>query len=547
MLPIWQCAEDFLISPPEINSKIGYLIVKKSVSLPPVQKRLFILPQIDLLILQETDDAYILVYPAKKYSTVCIVPKYAKYMTKMIKDSALKKLSFRGGLEVDTMELILQKGEEFAVKKRVEGGYIAMVRCNDMNLPFFIPEDLNGVEFRKKSAFAKFAEKQNAKGLKYFNGTWMFQDKVAALQEKIKKLDARNAFIRDNLFKGAKSGVVVLKGRKVLHGKLKGNDSTHILFVSSGKDYWLGADDVEPLDFNIIIEYKKISKAQHLLAKANKFMESDMGLAKKNLQNALNQVSDIVEKDTKEYKDAAVIIQKTLSMLNKIDTSLKERNEVIYEYTVFPKYVVDYHLNAGNILLKRKFWIKPDQLCELCQAKGEISCTLCSGKGVTSGKCQDCEGTGKIKCLICDGTGWRECDICAGKGYIYKKGRTSQYFFGTGYYYPRYWRPGKVVTSGKNIAVIGPSPVFGGPYYSGTFMNFGDSSQTVKKVCWKCRGSGTLQCPKTRKCKKCKGHGLIYKVCIKCNGKKKLECPVCHSKGFTGKIQKVPNTIIKAR
>lgn len=543
--PFRQCADDNLIAPPEIESKIGYLTVAKNVALPPVSERLFILPQIDLLILEENDDAYMLVYPAKNYSTACVVPKYAKYTTIMIKDSAKKKLSFRGGLEVDTMELVLRKGEELSVKKKVKGGYIAMVRCNNQDLPFFVPDDLEGIEFKKESAFAKFAKSQNAKGLKYFNGTWMPADKVALLMEKNRKLDENKLFIWQNLIEGAKSGFVVLKDKKVLHGKLQGNDSTHILFAANGRDYWLGIDDVEPLDVKIILERGKVDTAQILLSKAQKLMQSDLGLAKKNLQDALSFANDNISgKDSYAAQIADSTLKESLSLFKQIDARLKEHNEVIYDYAVFPKYVVDYHLEAGDMLLKRKFWIKPNQCCGLCKTKGQITCTLCLGKGVTSKNCPACEGTGKVKCPICEGTGWRECNICGGKGYIYQKSRSSTFFVGTSCYYPSYWRPGRVVTSGRNIAVIGPSPVFCGPYFGGgTFMEMGNPDQAIKKVCWQCGGTGTLQCPKTRKCMECKGSGLIFEICIKCHGRKKLECPDCHGKGFIGKVQEVPKPV----
>lgn len=536
------CAESPMHNPPEVKSEIGYLTVEKQMPLPSVTERIFILPQVTLLLLQETDDAFKLVYPAKKYSSACTVPKYAKFTIMMIRDSKNKKVSFRGGLEVDTIPLVLKKGEELPVKEKVEGGYIALVQCNDEGLPFFIPEDLEGISFQKESAFAVFAKDQREKGLKYFNGVWMPIDKVKALTNRKKVLDEKKIAIWKDLKNGAEEGVVVLKNKKVLHGKLKGNDSSHILFQSSGKNYWLGIDDVEPLSFEQILMRGNIEKADGLIKIARKTADTDMGMARKRAEDAVSLVVKITKKNPYEHELGLKITDAARKLLHEIDNKLEVEQKVIYDNTVFPDYVVRYHKDMGHILLKRKFWIRPEQKCANCQASGAISCPVCKGKGRKAVTCIVCKGKGKIKCPKCEGSGWRVCNICGGKGYVYKKGSPRSYsYFGTGYYYPRYWRPGRIITNGRMIAMTAPSPVFCGPTFSGTYISSGGSGgNAVKAVCWKCGGTGTIQCPKYITCKACHGQGENWEICLECKGKKSVPCTKCRGKGFTGAVQKLP-------
>lgn len=68
----------------ETKSNMGYLLTTKKVKIPPQTKRLFIQPHFELIIMGENIDNYLLLYPAKDYSTACIVPKYAKYTTLIV-------------------------------------------------------------------------------------------------------------------------------------------------------------------------------------------------------------------------------------------------------------------------------------------------------------------------------------------------------------------------------------------------------------------------------------------------------------------------------
>lgn len=529
--------------PPEVESPIGYLNVVRETSLPPVADRLFIQPKVELFILLNEKDAYLLVYTGEKFSTVCRVPKYAKYTVLMIRDKTGRNVSFRGALEVDSVPVILHKGEELPIKEKVKGGYVALVRCDDRTLPFFVSDSLKGIVFEKKSAFAKFAEVQKEKGLRCVEGIWMPLDKAAVVLKNKRRVDAENARIWKGVVRGAENGVVVLKNDKILHGKLVGKVLSHFFFLAGGKYYWIGIEDVKPIPYEKIITLGRIDRAERLLDKSDKLIESDMGMALKHIQDALRLVAEIPKSDSIERKQSEKITRTALKMTKRIEKKLHDEYKVIYDYTVFPDYVVDYHLKMGHILFKRKFWIKSEQLCAKCHATGRITCPTCHGKGEIAVKCPTCGGSGRVKCPICNGTGWRTCDICGGKGYIYKKRRGGGFYasFGRECYYPRYWRPGKLVSMGNFIMAVGPTPVFGGPCFSGMSIgNGGGGGDAVKVVCWKCGGRGTLRCPKTRKCGKCGGTGVLMEICPECEGRKNITCPKCHGRGFTGEIQTLP-------
>lgn len=539
------CGETSVLKPPGLKSEIGYLTVEKNVTLPPVRDRIFIQPQIDLIILADNKDSYHLIYPGKNYSTACIVPKYAKYTAIMIKDNKQNTLSFRGAVEAETMPLTLVDGLELPIMKKVDDGYIAILNFPDFPLPLYVPDDLDGIRFNKESAFEIFSKTMEAKGLKYYDGSWMPADKVKKIIEKNKQMDAEKDFIWQNLKKAAAEGVVVLKNNQILYGKLKGHDNSHILFQSKGKNYWLGIDDVSHLPSSRIQMRGKLNKAEKLLKRAQQLQSNDMAVARKQLKYASQLIDDIATDFDYEKNNKNSISKQINLMMANIDESLKKQHKVIYKDTVLPEYELNYHKGKGHILLKRKYWIKPEQQCESCQGSGAINCPVCQGKGTIVKECIICAGSGKIKCSKCQGTGWKECNICGGKGFIYKKGKPQSYsFYGTTSYYPYRWRPARIITSNNSIAVIGPTPVFR-PFYSGSFMSTGGGSdQAVKTVCWKCGGTGTLPCPKYRKCENCSGIGTFTEICIECKGKKNLACPKCQGKGFSGKAQQLPKTHI---
>lgn len=527
------------ISKVETKSNIGYLLTKKKVKIPPQTKRLFIQPHFKLIIMGENIDSYLLLYPAKDYSTACIVPKYAKYTTLIINGKDKNKLSFRGPLEVNTVPLYLEKNRELPIKRKIRNGNIVLWEYRGEYFPIFIPIDIENIHFTKDSLFAKFANKQAQKGLYFYKDKWLSKKRI----EKLKKENIKKQEDFKKLLKIAEKRVVILKSGQILHGRLKGRDLSHILFVANGEDYWLGSDDVSILSIDSAIKLKKIDLGRSNLIKAQAIQKKDMGLSSGYAKKALKYITNIKQDDS-----MAGVLAKSLSneghlLIKEIDDKLKKENKVIYKYKVFPKYEVDYHIKEGDILLKRKYWIKPEQKCKYCSSSGDLKCSTCKGIGNIAERCSQCNATGALVCTICEGEGWIDCNICGGKGFIYKKGRSRSYsYFGTSYYYPCAWRPGQIFSAGGGrIGMIAPSPIFCRPTMMGSYMGSGgNDSDAVKSVCWKCGGRGTLQCPKSIKCTLCNGNGYSLKICNTCNGKKEVTCIHCKGRGFTGETQKTP-------
>jgi len=544
------CILSFIISIANINlysqipivekkSNIGYLLTKKKIRILPQTKRLFIQPHFKLLIMGENIDSYLLLYPAKDYSTACIVPKYTKYTTLIINSKDKNKLSFRGALEVDTAPLYLEKNKELPIKRKMKNGNIVSWEYEGKHFPIFIPNDTENIHFSKESLFAQFANKQAQKGLYLYQDKWLSKKRIKELKkENIKK---KKNFKK--LLKIAEKRVVILKNGQILHGKLKGRDLSHILFVADGEDYWLGNDDVSILSIDSAINLKNIDLGRSNFRKAQELKNENMGLSNGYAKKALKYIANIKQDDSLAGILAKSLSNEVNSLLKEIDNKLKKENKVIYKYKVFPKYEVDYHIKKGDILLKRKYWIKPEQKCQYCSFHGDVKCSTCKGIGNVAERCSQCNATGKLVCTICGGEGWIDCNICGGKGFIYKKGRSRSYsYFGTSYYYPCAWRPGQIFSAGGGrIGMIAPSPIFCRPTMMGSYMSSGgNDSDAVKSVCWKCGGRGTLQCPKNIKCTFCYGNGDSLKICKTCKGKKEITCIHCKGRGFSGETQKTP-------
>ncbi len=513
----------------------------------PVGKRVFVQPRTELHIAHETPDALYAVLPGKNFSAMCIIPKYARFITVASIDRDTLVVSFRAGLELETAPLLIPEGLEMAVRTRLDDGYVAMVRINESHHPFFIPKGTPGLVFHLDSAFAKFAREQKASGLVFFGGEWISTDEKLRRQQQT-KADAEmadKAF--ESMKKGAEAGFVVLKDGRVLHGTMRGNDLRNILFDAGTEMLWLGTEDVQPLDTRTILAKGGLNAARKLISSASLAHEQDFAKARKDLVTAALELKKITAATPGEFAEAKKNLEAANALITRIDSDLKQENKVIYQEAVFPEHVVRHHLSKGHILVRGKFWVSPEQCCPVCQTKGFHTCSTCGGIGRLREECHTCRGAGKIECEICLGKGWKECPICGGKGFAYKKGRSQNYaYFGSSYYYPRYWNPGSIVSMGRgSIAVVGPSPVFRPPSYSGIYIGSGGGSgdEVVKTLCWNCGGTGTVHCHKTQVCPDCRGAGATTKTCPTCKGRGNVRCANCGGKGFNGDPQNLPDPI----
>jgi DnaJ-class molecular chaperone len=198
-----------------------------------------------------------------------------------------------------------------------------------------------------------------------------------------------------------------------------------------------------------------------------------------------------------------------------IDSYLRKKGLVLFNYETFPVDVLNYHQEKGHILIGERTWIKPEQLCKKCSGNGEIMCAKCQGFGRINRKCEKCQN-GRIACHICEGSGYRPCSVCNGVG---KFLRTCSRCGGSGvisgyYSYPS--GPSLYLSSGA-ITVGSFTPGFCYPSYS-------------SRTCPACGGYGNISIA----CSYCGGSGSD------CQGKGRIPCPDCKGKGFNGEAQQYP-------
>ena len=166
-----------LHGPPAVHSKEGCLRVLRDTAIPPSVARVMILPHVESVVLAEDEDAYHIMVPWKEGTSVaCRVPKNARteLLARWLRgEGGAVRVFFAGALEVDAEPLPLFKGEELAVAKRLPSGWrVFLPRAGEV-FEVFVPRTLPRVEFRRKSAFDLFAEKQHKKGLVLFEGKWI--------------------------------------------------------------------------------------------------------------------------------------------------------------------------------------------------------------------------------------------------------------------------------------------------------------------------------------------------------------------------------------
>ena len=534
--------------PPEVKSTIGYLLVKKDLEVPPELKRLMIMPHAELIVLNQDINNFILIYQGKVTATCCILPKYAKNMVLLRKSYRKNYISFRGPVEVDTLPFLLYKGEELPIVERRDGFFYVVVTRKGIQIQLALRDDTPGTIFSTESEFAKFTEEQAAKGLVYYNKQWIPKEDAYNLR-KIESADKlRKLHIWNNMKRAADLGVVVLKSGAVLNGKIIGSSEDKILFESDKRDYMLGVDDVAPITFSELMARDKIDKALTHLNAAKKERRDDRGRAMFHAEQAMKNLKDISLSAKTEYDAAKHIIAEVASFIDNINSSLTKAGETIYCDTVFPVNTLNYHLKRGDVLLRKKYWLRPEQLCNECHASGKLTCPTCLGKGRLIKDCPACIG-GRITCTICHGLGRKKCSYCGGKGYIYVEQKQTSvsasfgsYYGDCGYgrYHPAYGG-GRTLYSKGGYMFFQPANYYGGACYGGTSLTVGNQEKTVKKVCPVCHGTGTVSCPKTEKCTQCDGIGYFIEVCPTCKGDKNITCGKCEGKGFLGEPQRDPD------
>jgi len=527
-------------SPPFSRSKIGYLRVSREVEVPPRAGRVMILPQVESVLFLTDDAAYYLMTPRGADGDVaCVVPRNAReeLLIRHMGGDGSRRVYFSGALEVETVPILLFKGDELPIDKNLEGGWLVALKRGDDVFHIFVPKKLRGVEFSKSSRFEDFAAVQKTKGLVYLKGRWVGVE--VAKREKRAALEAasRSSELWSSMKSAAKRGVVVLKGGTVLRGRLVGVGDRRIMFESSGKDYWLTVNDIASLSESEMLAWGRMDSAEASFREACPLVVKAPGLALYHLDKAEKMLRPLC-RESGGYERASDILADVLSTKRGIESSLDVAGRAVYHYAVFKKEVLAAHLAAGHVLLDRKYWLDPEQVCATCHGSGETRCPDCHGKGWRKVDCAACVD-GRVVCPVCGGSGFKDCSYCGGKGVVYRPVHRNRYFFGTGVCAPMQTGGASVtvLSNGKVVVVTRPYiyPVCGGMYLNGDFSDEG----VENVVCPVCHGRGALFCPKTVKCSKCHGVGYFIKRCSTCDGKGRVSCPDCDGKGFHGAPRRI--------
>ena len=525
-------------APPIVSSKKGYLLVLKSLKIKPHKGRVFLIPKERLLLLRETDKYFIVSTLKRTENFLCKIPKYARY-TLWLDRFDDGEISFRTAIETDTYSLNLQKGIELPIKEILNDSYLVYIKLKNHTLAFRVSGANEDFLFKKKSRFDIFKVKQKKKGIDFFEGSWVKKTKINSILKERNQKKAEKLKLSKYLKTLSKLGTIVLKNGEILRGKARGSATNYILFEdNSGLLITVHLNDIMLLPPAIVKMRGEIYDAENLFSKAESLLEKDIGMSFKYAENALDKLELIPDDITYENLNVKRKKISIIDFMKKITVNLAEKNKVLYDYTVFTKKVLEHHLKLNHILVKRKFWINKNQICPDCDMKGYVTCSVCRGKGKILEKCSECIGSGRVVCEICSGTGWKTCPICDGRGFFRKKVSRGGYsFYGTTAYYPVGWKPARIVTNGRMMGYVGPTPIFE-PFHNGTSIDInGGERETVEENCWRCGGKGVIKCPKSEKCSRCNGSGMMLIICPECHGKKIEKCKTCHGRGFIGEVQ----------
>ncbi len=531
------------ITPPVVESKIGFISFPSETEIEPGLDRIFIAPQTRLPIMLDAADYYLLIVRIESYAVCCMIPKYQKYMVLMEPSKDGFSMYFRGGIEASLVPFILRSGEELPVTGSDDKAYFAAVKRNNSVFTIKVPRDTDGLSLSRESSFAKFAVGQKRKGLEYFNGKWIPSAEAAALRDSQVGNEKKKQERWNNLKAEAEAGVLVLKNGRIMHGSYKGCDKISILFESGGETRQYGVEEVADIGVVKALSMGNLDSAGQLIAKARDLAGAP-GQAKRDLEQAQGFLRKINPSVTELMGRAMELGAEATKINDEIDSSLKEKNLALYNFEVFPKTILDYHLKNGHIRAGGT-WINPDQLCRRCSGGGEIACAKCQATGKVAKKCQKCQN-GRITCHICEGSGYKVCSICNGAGQFI---RTCSYCGGSGVvsgYYSYPCGSNVYLFSGAVMVVGGYSPWYCYPSYTAKTCPACNGTGNMSITCTYCGGYGKMICPKTEKCDLCNGVGFIKSMCPDCEGRGKVTCPDCKGKGFSGNAQKAPDEDDKA-
>jgi len=543
-------------SKPLQSSALGYLTVSpESLQLPPMQNKYFIMPQSELPLLEESQDSYMLLLKQDSGSMLCVLPKQKRYTLVMdlLPNGSIR---FRGGVEAKTSPIILKKGEELPLLRQDEEGNYALLSRKKQIFTVFIPRDTAGLSFDKRSAFEKYNEAQKQKNLKYYQGAWIPVEEANAREKEASGIKESQETQWQIFLKAAAEGYLLRKNGQLVTGKLKGQDQRQLLFETNGTETWLGCEDLAPLPLEQILAQGRLFEGNASLSDALAcFLKNELGETARNLEKAQAKFRQIDASTPDAYNSALGKLKELGKLQGDLEGILKEDGTALYQYQVFPREELRYHLASNHILFKGKIWLLPDQPCTQCKCEGQITCPSCKGVGSTTTVCAKCQ-QGIAPCPICNGEGWKDCQTCKGNGGF---PRICSKCGGTGLIWKTIVSHGSMIIytpGGGAIVPNGPATSAGGAETGGAGASsykyveeqcplcLGTGEEKIP--CADCGGRGSIPCPKTQTCPYCKGKGVIKNTCQTCNGQKKLPCPACEGKGYKGAPQDYSPPAVKS-
>lgn len=396
---------------------------------------------------------------------------------------------------------------------------------------FSIPEDAEEVRFETFSEKEKYHRDQQQKGLVLYEDEWMTEEEAESLRsEKKIKLSSDKMIVKRSVTVG-KSGFIILSDSTIRYGKPAGTAGTRLFFVPDGTQTSVSfhADSLSHQSVNeqLCHGYTILVTRTHGAAESalkNRFYASvETSLAE--MEKYLMQLQQVAPNE-----HFMVYMRNEHDRLTRLlHQKLKEADLVLYAQKVFSREVYERQAVLGNIYFNG-VWIKPEQRCTVCQARGEMKCPDCDGRGERVSPCPGKCDHGKQTCQICDGEGVRPCLKCKGHG---KSGFMCPVCNGAGRVIRVRAQAPQIFTGvngfGIRRAVIGP---WYEPY--DTQCSACRGSGLENRACKQCQGKGRLSCPETRACSECAGKGELRSTCTRCKGEGDIECLSCQGKKYTG-------------
>ncbi len=529
-------------SPPFKESPLGYLTADAEIAVPAPQKKLFIVPQARLRLLNQTDKAVEALAIVNSYGILCEIPKYVKFLKIMELSEDGKTIFFRGGLEAKTVPIRIDSGSELPIEETTKTSWIVKCREDETEFLLAVPRDTEGISFSEMSRFAKFAESQKAKGLVKYKDSWLpakEAEKKIALET---NEEEKNARLFETLKTAADRGRIILADGTALKGTKKGSDSEKIYFSSNGRDFSLSPHDIMDISPGEMFAESLILDSIELLSDGLAKEDANPAEAALSYSNAKKIALDIRPASPEQSGRVGKLLQKIDLESKKLEQKLSSEGFTIYDYSIQPTDALKRHLEAGDILLKRLYWVSPDQICKRCSGTGLAPCPECGASGKIIKPCPHCKD-GKIPCKICGGSGEKKCWICKGSGILWKRcptcggsGSVVDYSITS---YPWSFSSQVVVSNRTPVVYMNYQPCWS--YWGGTTTSrcpVCNGSGQIEIDCWNCNGTGLVPCPKTQDCEFCKGKAFIVERCPTCRGRRQITCPDCAGKGFSGDVKK---------